>query len=102
MGTSAACMWATIYSATHKTQHLTPMYSASLLVYKRFINNIFRIWIPSEDRHTWKKIKDDTNNFGILTWEFEELTSSINFLNLTISFENSRIVTKTYQKLINL
>ena len=30
-----------------------------------------------------------------LTWEFEELATSINFLHLTISIEKSRISTKT-------
>ena len=89
MGTSTACIWTRIYFAVHKTQYLIPTYSANLLVYKLFIDNIFGTWIPSKDRHAWQKFKDDTNNFGILTWEFKELTSSINFLDLTISIKNS-------------
>ena len=44
----------------------------------------------------------DTNNFGILTWEFEELSNSVDFLDLTITIENNSIVTKTYQKAMNL
>ena len=50
----------------------------------------------------WKEFKRDVSNFGILTWTFEELSKSVNFLDLTISMEENKIVTKTYQKEMNL
>ncbi len=37
-----------------------------------------------------------------MTWEFEETSDSVLFLDLTISIERGRIVTKTYQKAMNL
>ena len=43
-----------------------------------------------------------TWGLGILTWEFEDLASSVNFLDLTISIEDSKIITKIYQKALNL
>ena len=43
MGTSTACMWATIFFDVHETQTLIPTYSSNLLVYKHFIDNIFGI-----------------------------------------------------------
>ena len=52
----------------------------------------------------WKWLmdfKNKTNNFRIMRWEFEEPASSVKFLDLTISIENNKIVTKTYQKSIN-
>ena len=49
MGTSAACMWATIYFAVHKNLVLLPKYGQHLLVFRRFIDDIFGIWIPSID-----------------------------------------------------
>ena len=42
------------------------------------------------------------NNFGILEWEFEEPSKAVNFLDLTISIENEKISTKTFQKAMNL
>ena len=45
---------------------------------------------------------DKANNFGILQWEFGNLAREINFLDLTITIENNRITTKTYQKQLNL
>ena len=43
MGTSAACMWDTVYFAIHETQTLIPTFSSNLLFYKRFIDDIFGI-----------------------------------------------------------
>ena len=102
MGTSAACMWATIYFAVHEAGHLIPTYDQHLLVFLRFIDDIFGIWIDANDATAWDAFKADTNNFGILTWEFEEPSNSVDFLDLTISIENNSIVTKTYQKAMNL
>jgi hypothetical protein len=43
------------------------------------------------------------NNFGALTWKVKELSKSVNFLDLTITIgEDCRIMTKTYEKLMNL
>ena len=36
--------------------------------------------------------------FGFLKWEFNEPASSVDFLDLTITIKNGKIVTKTYQK----
>lgn len=103
MGTSAACMWATIYFTVHEAGMLIPKYDQHLLLFKRFIDDMIIVWLddsPSDD--TWNNFKEDTNNFGILTWEFEELSLSVDFLDLTISIEANRITTKTYQKALNL
>ena len=70
MGTSAACMWATIYFAVHEISVLIPKYNQYLLLLRRFIDNMFGIW--TGDDGSWEAFKADTNNFGILTWEFEE------------------------------
>ena len=118
MGTSAACMWATIYFAVWETRKLLPNYgshllpdqdrgppvpySQQLLFYVRFIDDIFGIWLDFGSSHTWEQFKHDTSSFGILQWEFDEPSSSATFLDLTISIENGNIVTKTYQKAMNL
>jgi len=48
MGTSAACMWATIYYSVHKIGSLIPNYSQYLLIFKCFIDNMFGIWIDND------------------------------------------------------
>ena len=90
-------MWATIYFAVHENQSILPTYGSHLPVYKRFVDDIFGIRFPSANQpNAWDNFKNKTNNFGILKWEFEEPASSVNFLDLTISIENNKIVTKTY------
>jgi hypothetical protein len=43
------------------------------------------------------------NNFGALTWKVQELSKSVNFLDVTITIGEDRcIVTKTYEKSMNL
>ena len=102
MGTSAACMWATIYYSVHEIGSLLPNYGKYLLIFKRFIDDMFGIWYDNGNPTAWDNFKAETNNFGILTWEFEEPAKSINFLDLTIILERSNIRTKTYQKDLNL
>ena len=63
---------------------------------------MFGIWIPSDDPNAWKNFKEHLL-FGILEWEVEERTTSVNFLDLTISINKDRkIKTRTYQKEIKL
>ena len=103
MGTSAACMWATIYFAVHKNLDLLQKYKPHLLIFRCFIDNIFRIWVPIANIvNNWASFKRDTNNFGILSWEFEEPSNKVNFLDLTIKIEDNCITKKTYQKSMNL
>lgn len=101
MGTSAACMWATIYFSVHESNTLLPNFGDNLLLYVRYIDDIFGIWI-GESNEDWIEFKASTNNFGQLTWSFTELSSSISFLDLTISVRDGILSYCTYQKLMNL
>jgi hypothetical protein len=103
MGTSAAVMWATIYYAYHEIHTLLPKHGANLLYYKRFIDDVFCIWTGNLTTD-WTAFKADVNNFGILKWDIESVTpsSSVNFLDMTLAICNNKIITKTYQKAMNL
>ena len=37
-------------------------------------------------------------SFGILTWKVEDRSDSVDFMDITISIENTRLVTKIYEK----
>ena len=45
---------------------------------------MFSISTPSENPNAWKNIKENPR-FGILEWKVEERTTSVNFIDLTIS-----------------
>ena len=101
MGTSAACMWATIYYGVHESTTLIPTHGDNLLIFLRFIDDIFGIW--TGNAAAWESFKRDVNKFGILTWEIDEPSTSVDFLDLTISISpDGRLTTKTFQKAMNL
>ncbi len=51
---------------------------------------------------TWDDFASSLNSFGLLCWDIDELSSSIDYLDLTITIHNHRIITRTYQKAMNL
>ncbi|KAL7517833.1 hypothetical protein ACHAWF_000156 [Thalassiosira exigua] len=101
MGSSAACMWATIYFAIHEIDKLLPNYGGYLLIFKRFIDDMFGIWV-CDDNATWNHFKNEINNFGVIHWEFNEPSTSVDFLDRNIRIEHNAIKTSTNQTPINL
>jgi hypothetical protein len=101
MGTSAAVMWATLYNAYHEVHTLIPRHGQHLVYFKRFIDDIFCVW-KGNTTTDWEAFCADINNFGILKWDIEEPSTSVDFLDLTLTIEGSRIVSKTFQKAMNL
>ena len=109
MGTSAAVMWATLYFAYHEVKCLLPKYKQ--FFYKgrlrRFIDDMFFIWNCNECSHWrtchhWRNFKSDLNRFGVLKWTVNDPAKRGTFLDLDIRIEGSRIITRTYQKPMNL
>lgn len=105
MGTSCACMYATLYYAHHENNNIIPQYSNRLKYYRRFIDDGIGIWVPLDDGNDateWENFKNELNNFGKLEWECTKLSESVDFLDLTITIVNGKIEFKTYQKPLNL
>ena len=96
-------MWATIYYAYHEANTLLPKYGHLLLYFKRFIDDIFGIWIGNLSNE-WNDFCNDVNNFGVLTWDILDSrpSDSVDFLHLTLTIKGNKIVTRTYQKKMNL
>ncbi len=119
MGTPCACMIASIYFAYHERKNILRKYSPNILFYKRFIDDVFCLWIDEPSQNTTTNnnkldaFKSEMNNFGSLRWEFEPLTTETNFLDLSIklipkplTFQSPNdyysVHFKTYQKPMNL
>jgi len=51
---------------------------------------------------TWEDFSSSLNSFGLLRWNIEEPSSSVDYLDLTITIKDRRIITTTYQKEMNL
>ena len=101
MGTSSAVMWATMYYGYHEVHSLLPRYNSQLFYFKRYIDDIFGVWLM-DGRDNWVQFCRDVNDFGILRWEIDEPSKSVNFLDLTLTIRGRRVETRTYQKKMNL
>lgn len=102
MGTSTACMYATMYYAKHERTSILPTYGDQLLYFKRFIDDIIGIWTGG-DCPAWTQFRRDLS-FGSLQWETSMLSNSVVYLDLEISIDpdSRRLTTRTYQKPMNL
>jgi len=103
MGTSVACVLATIYYSFHEETSILPTYGngGPLLFYRRFIDDGFIIWTPTVSYASFDRFKSDLC-FGKLTWTADTPNHSVNFLDLTLSISNGTVTSKTYTKEHNL
>jgi hypothetical protein len=104
MGTPAACAYATISYGHHENTKILPAFRSQLLYYKRYIDDIFGIWLPPlrDQAATWNSFKHELDNWGKLKWVVEEPSLHTNFLDLSLHLNGSTITTSTYQKNMNL
>jgi hypothetical protein len=77
MGTPAACSYATISYGQHENSQVLPKFCHSLLYNKRYIDDIFGIWLPSntDEDASWINFKNELNNWSGLYWKVEELST---------------------------
>jgi len=104
MGTPAAPLYSISTYRWHENRNILHNYRENLLYYKRYIDDIFGIWLESTE-YTREAFKLSLNQFGTiqtLQWNTESLTTSTTFLDLHIQINNNRIITKTHQKGLNL
>ena len=105
LGTPAAVLYASISYGSHERNKLLPTFQPLIPFYKRYIDDVFGIWAPlqtSDDEAEWKAFQDTMNTWGKLRWIVSERSTTVDFLDLTLSLENGHITTKTFQKPMNL
>jgi hypothetical protein len=105
MGTPPAPPYATIYYACHEDSFL-PAFNDSLLFYKRFIDDVFGVWLcdpdPMTDEARWRAFQAAMNQARGLEWEFSDRLTQVDFMDLTISIAGTRIRTTLFEKPLNL
>jgi hypothetical protein len=90
MGTPAACTYATKSFGQFENTVLLPEFENNLLFYRRYIDDIFGVWIPPK-----------TNKLN--TWNnFKNPSTTTHFLDLNVTLNGSTIITSTHQKPLNL
>ena len=77
-----------------------------MIFYKRFIDDIFGIWLPHPNaqinKRLWDEFTKSMNNYPGLTWEFNQPSDKVDFMDLTISIQNGQISTSLFEKTLNL
>ncbi len=101
MGTPAAPLYSILTYGQYKNTKILQKYKENLIYYKRYIDDIFGIWMDTTE-YTWESFKSELNQFGTLQWNTENPTTSTTFLDLHIQIDHNRIITKTHQKELNL
>ena len=78
----------------------------NLIYYKRYIDDVFGAWTPSqtkeEDDENWAEFQRDLNDFHDIEWIITSRSTSVNFLDLTITISNGVCKTTLFEKLLNL
>ena len=101
MGMSPAPTIANLYIAAYEQSHLPPYFPKPLLFLKRFIDDGFGIWLhdadPEIDEKNWLDFKNTVNQSG-LTWTFSTGSPQATFLDMTVSIESGRLITKLFKK----
>jgi hypothetical protein len=104
MGTPVACSYATIAYGQHKNTRVLTTFKPFLLYYRRYIDDIFGIWLPpaTGNTKTWERFKMELNNWGSLKWILEAPSKQTVFLDLQLKLNGTTINTSTYQKDLDL
>jgi hypothetical protein len=66
MGTPVACTYAMISFGQYENKEILPEFQPNLIYYKRFIDDILGIWLPTpnENEDNWEHFKTKLNNWG--------------------------------------
>ena len=108
IGKPPALLWATIYEEIHDDEYIH-QWTTYVKFVRSFIDNWNAIWDPpvetsdEESNIKYDKFKAVVNNNKGLTWEFTELSNSVNFLDLTLTIlPDGNIKTKLSEKPLSL
>ena len=105
MGTPPAPAWATIFFAIYEMK-LVPRWQTHLLFYKRFIDDVFGVWLthpdPIVNKRLWTDFCTAMNGWHGLEWETVEPSTSVNFMDMTITIVDGKLETTLYEKEQNL
>ena len=104
MGTPPGCSYATLYYAIHELEFYN-RFRAQLPFYKRYIDDGIALWYshpdPAVDAQLWNDFKN-VLPYGKLEWDVFERSTTVDFLDLTLTIENGQVSFRVYEKPENL
>ena len=100
MGTPPACCYATIYYGVRE-HTLLQKYKDNLLFYRRYIDDVFGIWVPTNSGFTFNDFTSDLK-YHKLRWETNPPSTTVTFLDMVLTIRHNKIETQLYEKMLNL
>lgn len=101
MGTPPAPPYATLYYAIWE-ETLLAEFGAHLIILRRYIDDMIGIWVPLQDPPAFDRFKNRLNDYHQLEWDTSALSSTVDFLDLTLTISGSRVSTTLFSKPLNL
>ena len=97
MGTKCAPTYASIFMGLFEQTHILPRIKEHILLYVRYIDDIFFVWRGSEAE--LKKFLETINTLHpSIKFDYELSRSKSVFLDCSIQVENRRMKTSVYSK----
>jgi hypothetical protein len=101
MGCPPAPPWANTFDALCEALFV-PIYQENLALYRRFIDDVKGIWTitnPDSNDATWEAFKAAMNNPDFtLEWIVSPPSQVVDFMDLTLSIKEDKIITTLYEK----
>jgi hypothetical protein len=106
MGTPPACALATIYFAIIGENEAMQQFDNHNIYLKRFIDDLFGIWKchpdPNTDTALYQQFIAKLNECPGLAWIANPLSTTVDFLDITIELQEDRFQTTLYKKDLKL
>jgi hypothetical protein len=101
MGTPPAPIWTNLYMSINEDTFLQP-FDINLTFYKRFIDDLLGLWTitnTATNAATWEAFGLHLNaELFELEWIIQPLSTQVDFMDMTISIEEDKIVTTLFEK----
>jgi hypothetical protein len=101
MDTPPSPMWANLYMSINEDTFLQP-FDTNLTFYKRFIEYVLGLWTitnTATNAATWEAFGLHLNSeLFELEWIIQPLSTQVDFMDMTISIEEDKIVTTLFEK----
>ena len=98
IGAPCAVVLANLYAGRPEKTLIIKKYNNNLSFLGRFIDDIIGVWDFDIEDFTFQDFFKDMNNTTSLEWTVEGPTTTLNFMDLTITIKNNKLHFKTFQK----
>lgn len=105
MGTPVAPTIANLYLAFYEERFLksSDLWKSEIRLFQRYIDDLLLVWRPTTKKFRFNYFKALLRRQPGIQWESDAFgTTCVDFLDLNLEIKGEKIITKTFQKALNL